>query len=353
MQSKKNIFIFFSLITLFTTIYIPTHSMKYDSQDIEYNIEEDQWSTCNYLCDTLHIFCKTICSKNFWCFINKKEKKQWYTPEKPIKRSLKPAITWIGHATVFIQIGNVNILTDPNFSGHMLLPWLYKRAVPLGIEFDDLPPIDYVILSHNHEDHLQPWAIQQLAIKNKQIQFLIPKGDKRKFIRWGIPEEQIQEFCHKEKYKDKKRNISFRFLFAKHTSGRSLFDQNKSFCGSWRIKCHGFSIYFAGDTAYGEHFKKTGNRYKTNIALLPIGPNEPRDLMNKVYHMSAQQAGQAFLDLGAEAFIPIHWGTFPLGTDRFADPVCLLTKWMKKNAEDRINNIHFLKFGERMIFEFL
>jgi len=352
--------IFLSIITLFVlSLFLPASCKKpkdainfgkapYTGKESFYNAGEDNGyikNTYQYLSNTCKIFFKTMCSKNFWHFIEEKEKKQWYDPSKPANKTEKPTITWIGHATALIQIGNTNILTDPNFKDYMLIPNLYNRATPLGVTFKDLPPIDYVIVSHNHPDHLDAKAIQKLA--KQGTHFLIPQGNKKKFIKWGINKKSIHEFFWNKTFKCKENSVSFTFLPAKHATGRSLFDQNRSLWGSWIINHNGFTIYFAGDTAYGDHFKAIGKEHTINAALLPIGPNEPRNLMEKVYHMSAQQAGQAWLDLKAKKLIPIHWGTFPLGTDRFLDPVVLLDKWAKKNAPKQKDNITFLRFGEQ------
>ena len=146
--------------------------------------------------------------------------------------------------------------------------------------------------------------------------------------------------------------IDLSFLPASHWSGRSLFDLNKSLWGSWMISHNGFKIYFAGDTAYAKHFEQIGQKFtQIDIALMPIGPNSPRKLIEDA-HVSTEQSIQGFIELNAKLFIPMHWGTFKSGGDNFLDPINALNKhWLELQTKLNNRHLHILKFGEKKVFE--
>jgi len=299
----------------------------------------------NHFWDALKIFWAT--KTNFAnYFTQKNQLDQWVTCDKPVARSVNPVITWIGHATFLIQINNVNILTDPIFFD---LTLLYPRKSPVGIKPQDLPPIDLVIISHTHRDHLDE---QSIAFINKTFaaQFLVPKGSGQWFLDRAC--KNVAELTWSEKFvykKDEASACSLYFLPAIHWCNRGPFDINKALWGSWMIEANNLKIYFAGDSAYGEHFGTIGKLFeKIDVALLPIGPNEPRELM-KHSHVSAEEAFQAFVDLKAQTFIPMHWGTFRLGTDSFSDPVDRLQRcWNAHKEQSKDKTLKIVKFGERV-----
>ncbi len=239
-------------------------------------------------------------------------------------------ITWIGHASFLIAIDGYTILTDPVFGD---ITFLLQRFSAPGISLSDLPHIDVVLLSHNHRDHMDSATLKTLYARTT-CHFYVPFGDKEWFDRHDMGERVTecmwwQEFTHKD--------LSLTFLPARHWSQRGLFDRNRSLWGSWMIQQ---SIYFAGDTAYDDHFKEIAQMYPAiEVALLPIGPCEPRKWMKNT-HMNAQDAGKAFLTLGARTFIPMHWGTYGFGIDDLMLPIVRLNDWWKN---------HNLKKTERIL----
>jgi L-ascorbate metabolism protein UlaG (beta-lactamase superfamily) len=227
------------------------------------------------------------------------------------------------------------------------------------------------LVSHNHKDHLESSAIKYIIKKQKKNPpiALVPAGARRVFLRKGLRADYIYPFSQwadaslsperefvsrresrdfalrennslRRAKKEDKRRLRFTFLTAKHTSNRGFFDINSAAWGSWMIDYRkksssgytkSFKIYFAGDTGYAEHFKHIGNQFKNiNVAILPIGPNDPSDLMTKVQHINTEEAWKAFKDLKARYMIPKHWGTFKLGSDTFDGPIKRLKKIMKK-----------------------
>lgn len=268
---------------------------------------------------------------------------EWIALEKMLISSYIPVVTWLGHATFLIQLNNINILTDPVFDE---VSRFFPRITKLPISLHELPKIDVVVISHNHRDHMDKPSL--LALQKDQPLILVPLGNKPWFVKHGF--ENIVEMNWWEQYEVKQANVQFTFLPANHWTGRGLFDVNKTLWGSWMIQISNFVLYFAGDTAYGQHFTYIGQKFSSiDAALMPIGPNEPRTVMIHS-HVSTEQAIQAFIDLKARFFIPMHWGTFKSGLDLFADPIDqLYLLWDKFDLAQE--QLHALKFGEQRSFQ--
>lgn len=271
-----------------------------------------------------------------------------YAPEVPALWSQTPKVTWIGHATFLIQIGGVNILTDPIFGSPT--PF-FSRNAPPGIVPKDLPPIDVVLISHNHMDHMDSASLHALRpeLHKNHGHILVPFGDeewfqKRSFERvtpfhWGqgkkihistknreVLSSMAEEAAPQRPEKGSYANLTFTFLPARHWSRRSLFDRNRSLWGSWMIECNGQNIYFAGDTAFADHFIEIRKHFPSiDTALMPIAPCEPDHIMREM-HMNAEEAVQAYLDLNAKQFVPMHWHTFNFGHDTLMAPLNRLKK---------------------------
>ncbi len=280
----------------------------------------------------------TMLVECYWNSFKKKEENidAWFNPTKPIMRSEELAFTWIGHSTFLIQAGQLNILTDPIFSH---LP-LFNRQTKPGLEMAEVPEIDYVIISHNHRDHMDENALTFFK-NHKQTHFLVPQGNKRWFEKRGF--ERVSEYSWWDRASFK--GVTFTFLPAHHWAQRSLFDFNASLWGSWMISFNNKNLYFAGDTAYAPHFSLIQEAFPTiHYAFLPIGPCEPRRWMSYT-HVSAEEAGQAFLDLNAHCFVPMHWGTYSFGTDTHAGPYDRLVAWWQQQSLTQ--KLITLKIGER------
>lgn len=266
----------------------------------------------------------------------------------------EPHITWLGHATFLIQIQGINILTDPVFDS---LSFMHPRMVPLGIAPDQLPEIHVILISHNHRDHMdEPTLLLLKKLTHNRVQVLVPMGDKQWFIKRGFAHVQECEW-EQEVIITARSNSSavFTFVPAYHWSARGLFDKNRSLWGGWVIQ-NSFegqehTIYFAGDTAYSpECFARIKHIFpRIDIALLPIGPGEPRAWMRHS-HVDAHEAGQAFIEVGARCMVPMHWGTFAFGNDTFDAPLLKLQDWWAKNSEQLADKqLHVLKVGQRLL----
>lgn len=291
--------------------------------------------------------CKTLLHSAKVCLKNhelKKEVIKRFTevPSFP-QFSNQPMITWLGHSTFLIQIGGKNILTDPIFGS---LSFIFRRLVPVAVKVKELPPIDYILISHNHFDHMDSKSLQNIKKRFPNVRVLAPMGDKAWFDKHGF--KNPSEHVWWDEIIDAENNrLKFTFLPANHWSQRTLFDKNKSLWGSWMIQLDNFKIYFAGDTSWGTHFEAIGNEFgHIDIACLPIAPGEPRDWMKET-HINAKEAVDAFILLKAQKFLPMHWGTFNLGFDDFYAPLKLLQEsWILLNEKLKDKELKVMKFGE-------
>lgn len=268
----------------------------------------------------------------------------WIVSENVSQSSISPAITpvitWIGHSSFLIQVGGFNILTDPVFFN---VPMFAPRVLRAGIQIDKLPKIDFVLISHNHRDHMDVRSLKLLN-ENRRPIFLVPHGNRRWLERHKIC-NVLEKFWGEEYLVA--NDIKFTFLPACHWTSRGILDINTTLWGSWMIESAGFKIYFAGDTAYAGHFEKIGKKFECiDIALLPIGPINPRKLIDEA-HTCPAQAVKGFLDLNAKHLIPMHWGTFQSAYESFSAPAeILLESWEDQSEKLQDKILKVLKVGE-------
>lgn len=220
-------------------------------------------------------------------------------------------LTFVNHATFLIQVDGLNILTDPVY-GERVSPVSFagpKRVHPPGIAFEDLPPIDVILLSHNHYDHIDEPTLRRFADRADQQPLVIAGlGNHALLESFGL--RRIQELDWNQHLTMGETTIHF--TECRHRSGRGMTDHMKTLWGSFVIETSIGPVYFAGDTGYGPHFAEARERFgNTTLALLPIGAYEPRFFMAAV-HLNPADAVAAHQDLGAKLSVGIHFGTFQL-----------------------------------------
>jgi L-ascorbate metabolism protein UlaG (beta-lactamase superfamily) len=253
-------------------------------------------------------------------------------------------VTSIGHATFLIQTGAGNLLTDPMYS-ERASPWRFagpRRVAAPGVEFNDLPPIELVLLSHNHYDHCDLPTLRALE-RRFRPRLITPLGNRRLLQSAGA--QRIEELDWWQQAAPASPHITL--APAQHFSARGPLDRNRALWGGFIIETGRHRIYFAGDSGYADHFKEIRERFAPiDLALLPIGAYEPRWFMKDV-HMNPAEAVQAHLDLDASRSIGMHFGTFQLTTEGISDPVKELEKALR--AEEIPSSwFQVLDFGESL-----
>ena len=238
-------------------------------------------------------------------------------------------VTWVGHSTALIQLEGRNILTDPIWSDRAgPLPFAgSRRYTPPGLAFEALPPIDAVLVSHDHYDHLDLTTVRRLAERHDPL-FLVPLG----LAAW-FRHHRIEKVVERDWWDSHDlAGLETHCLPAQHFSRRGLVDHMRRLWCSWSIRGRSRNIFFCGDTGYFAEFRAMGRRLGPfDLALLPIGAYLPPEIMKPV-HMGPAEALEAARDLGAKTMIPIHWGTFILALDYGELPVRELRRAMDRNG---------------------
>jgi N-acyl-phosphatidylethanolamine-hydrolysing phospholipase D len=259
-------------------------------------------------------------------------------------------VTWIGHATVLLQMEGYNILTDPHFSKRTSpVQWAGpERVAPLGLALDDLPPIDIVIISHDHFDSLDEQSIKKLRQRpgGEKTRFYVPLGLKNWFATRGV--DNVFEMDWWDRLQDE--DIEIIAVPVQHWSKRSMFSRNKTLWAGWVIKTDAFRFIFVGDTGYTPHFKEIGEKLGPfDLAAIPIGAYEPRWFMAR-HHVNPAESVQIHKDIGSKKSVAIHWGTFILTDEPLDEPPKKLAAALQENqipAEDFL----VLKHGQTIILD--
>jgi L-ascorbate metabolism protein UlaG (beta-lactamase superfamily) len=233
------------------------------------------------------------------------------------ERGGEATVTWVGHATLLVQLDGVNVLTDPHWSARAS-PVSFggpRRVTPPGLRFEDLPPIHVVVISHDHYDHLDRDTVTRLAATHRP-RFLVPLGLKAWFADVGITDVEELDWWNERRV----QGLTFTCVPAQHFSGRTLRDRNRRLWSGWAVAGRDRRLYFAGDTAYYGGLKEIGARLGPfDLAAIPIGAYVPQAIM-KVSHTSPEEALAALADVRGRLFVPIHWGTFDLADEPLDEP---------------------------------
>ena len=253
--------------------------------------------------------------------------------------------TVIGHATVLVQVGGLNILTDPVMSARIgPTPWTGpKRVRPPAVPFESIPAIDIVLLSHDHYDHLDRPTLRQLVARdNPRILTGLRVGA-------AVPSNNVVELDWWQGHAIRE-GVTATYVPAEHFSGRGLFDRDKSLWGGFVLETPHGKVYFAGDTAMGVHFQAIRERFGTmTLSLLPIGAYAPRWFMERV-HMDPDEALQASLTLESQTTLAIHFATFNLADDAYDAPTHALARAVSHLSDHPPgSDFRVLPFGEAAI----
>ncbi len=244
------------------------------------------------------------------------------TPRTGVTRKPVPArrgqlgITFIGHSSFFLQMGGKNILVDPNFAR-----WIFvlKRLRRPGLRLRDLPPIDAVLVSHAHFDHLHRPSLRAIARmtrwrSGKRPTIIVPRN-----VRDLVGDRGYAKIIELDWWQSAQLgSLEITHTPARHWGARLLRDMHRGY-GGYVLRTGTDSLYHAGDTAYFDGFREIGERLRPDIALLPIGAYHPASFRS--VHTSPEDAVQAFVDLGARWMVPMHYGTFRLSYEPVDEPV--------------------------------
>lgn len=224
---------------------------------------------------------------------------------------------WIGHASVYVELDGVRLLVDPVFAEHAS-PFALgpRRFHPPPIALADLPPIDAVLITHDHYDHLDMGAVEQLA--RRGAAFHVPLGIGAHLERWGIPAARIREY---EWWQEQAlRGVRIVSTPTRHYSGRGL-NRNNTLWTSWSVIGARHRIYVSGDTGYADHFRVIGEKLGPfDLSFVKVGAYGPGAGWADI-HMSAEDAVRAHRDVRAARMVPVHWGTFNLAFHAWDEPI--------------------------------
>ncbi len=223
---------------------------------------------------------------------------------------------WFGHSTVLLKTSELNIIADPVFYRASPIPIGGKPfAMTETPTTASLPALDVVIISHDHYDHLDHKAIQEIEARTER--FLVPLGIGSHLLRWGVPADKITELDWYDSVQH--GDTQFTLTPSRHFSGRGLTNRNTTLWASWVVKTDSHSVFFSGDSGYFKEFNVIGSRF---------GPFDIAFIENGAYdsgwsqiHMMPEESAQAAVDLNSTLFFPIHWGKFDLAKHQWTDPI--------------------------------
>jgi L-ascorbate metabolism protein UlaG (beta-lactamase superfamily) len=246
-------------------------------------------------------------------------------------------ITPVGHATFLIQMDGVNILTDPMWSERCSpVSWVGpKRYSKPGIRFEDLPPVDVVLVSHNHYDHFDIPTLEALAKKGVS-RAVVPLGNLDLMQSTGIATVDELDWWQSIRLSP---NVTITLVPAQHFSARTLWDRDQTLWGGFVISGPAGNVYYSGDTGYGPHFREIARRFSPiRTALIPIAPFRPSQTKEAtpgyrpVVHMGPDEAVKAHMDLETPLSIAAHFQVFRLGVEGFNDAVDVLAASLKEHS---------------------
>jgi L-ascorbate metabolism protein UlaG (beta-lactamase superfamily) len=241
-------------------------------------------------------------------------------------------VTFIGHASFFVQIGGRNVTIDPNFA-----PWLFvlKRLRQPGLRLSDLPPIDLVLVTHAHFDHLHRPSLRAIAQQTQKKRGFPPTIVVPHHVFDLVSDLGFDDVVELDWWNSfRHRGLTITHVPSRHWGARIIRDSHRGY-GGYVLRDHKHSLYHAGDTAYFPGFREIGRRLSPELALLPIGAYNPPSFRN--VHANPADATRAFLDLQARWMVPMHYGTFRLSHEPIDEPLQLLEREVKAaGIQDRV-----------------
>jgi L-ascorbate metabolism protein UlaG (beta-lactamase superfamily) len=241
-------------------------------------------------------------------------------------------LTFIGHASFFLQIGGQNVVIDPNFAR-----WLFilKRLRQPGLNLRELPPMDVVLVTHAHFDHLHRQSLRTIARQTRRQTGTAPVLVVPHHLFDLVSDLGFENIVELEWWSTHHHgSLEITHVPSRHWGARVLKDSHRGY-GGYVLRSGTHSVYHAGDTAYFAGFREIGERLSPELALLPIGAYHPETFRN--VHTSPADATQAFLDLKARWMVPMHYGSFRLSHEPIEEPLQLLAREaVKAGIQDQV-----------------
>jgi N-acyl-phosphatidylethanolamine-hydrolysing phospholipase D len=271
-------------------------------------------------------------------------------PKHEVKKRLarlmhsRSGVLWIGHSTFLIRWGGLTILTDPMFSDFVspLPPMGPRRYKPPALDIAELPPIDVIIISHDHYDHLDEFSLLLLARRFPNAPVLLPSGDEKFAMNAGFRRVRGMTPCQSVIL----AGLTLTALPADHNSGRTAVDDLHVQALSWSLRSDSRSLFFAGDTSYAPFFRRIRAIFgRQDVVLVPIGAYKPRAEVEE-QHADPEEAARIASDLGARIAVGMHWGTFPLSPEPVMEPPRRFLRAESNGVDKRV-----LPIGDIIIFD--
>jgi L-ascorbate metabolism protein UlaG (beta-lactamase superfamily) len=236
-----------------------------------------------------------------------------------------PRACWVGHASWLLRTGGALIAIDPIFA--TAISGVIKRLTPPGVEPEELPPLDLVLITHDHRDHMDVPSLERIGTRPTCI---VPLGNGPRLAALGFDKVIELDWWQRCTF----GGVEIEMVPARHWSMRAPWNRNDTLWGGYVIRSADGVAYHSGDTAWGEHFAEIGQRVgPIDWAMLPIGGYAPRWFMEP-QHIDPIEAGRACLDLGARHLLAMHWGTYRLTDEAIGEPPARLRAWWRDQALD-------------------
>ena len=270
-------------------------------------------------------------------------------PIRGLTREYRPApagkagVTFIGHSSFLIELAGKRLLVDPILVKRLIL--LRRQRRP-GLDWRQLPPIDVLLLTHAHMDHLNLLSLRRVIRRTVKLtgiapEVVVPAGVEDLVAKLGFRRIHTLRWWESIELD----GLQITHTPARHWGARMFRDTHRGFGGYVVRATDGTSVYHSGDTAYFDGFREIGRRLHPQVALLPIGAYYPDSY--RAVHTSPEEALRAFVELGAETMVPMHFGTFRLGREPMAEPpLRLLTEASRLGIAD---HVRVLEEGESLV----
>ncbi|MDR1854940.1 MAG: MBL fold metallo-hydrolase [Azoarcus sp.] len=247
---------------------------------------------------------------------------------------------WLGHSSLIIEMEGKRLLVDPVFGNAFPLPGVVRRFTAAPLERAALPPLDLVLITHDHYDHLEYATVR--ALRGRDVRFVVPLGVGAHLRKWGVPAERVHELAWGESFELDGLVVAAERTI--HYSGRSLSTRNRSLWASYALKGRQHRVFVSGDSGYGEHFRDIGARHGPfDLAFIEIdgwNPGWPKT------HMFPEEVIRAYRDVRARALVPVHWGVFDLARHRWDESIRLIADLAARAGDVRLLTP---RMGEKLV----